>query len=98
MRCLSPRATTRDKKNYNSAFFNAFIKKLDYDFLKTMNPVPIAPKITHMPIGDAGAGVALGQGVGTFAVDFMVVVVFSMVAVGIVVTRVVSVTSGLRVA
>ena len=63
-----------------------------------MNMIPIAPRMTPMPTGDAGAGVSLGQGVGTFAVDFMEAVVFNIVAVGIVVTKVVSRTSGLRVA
>lgn len=49
-------------------------------------------------MGDAGVAVALGHGVGTFIVDFGRVVVFVRVVVGIVVTMVVSVTSGLRVA
>ena len=51
------------------------LEKFVYHFLITTNPMPTAPRITRTPTGEAGAGVAvaLGQGVGTFTVDFAVV-------------------------
>ena len=72
------------------------LKKSVYNFLITINPTPTAPRITRTPMGEAGAGVAvaLGQGVGTFAVDF--VVVFTVVAVVFGAVTVAVVTSGAR--
>ena len=57
-----------------------------------MSPTPTAPRTARTLTGDAGVGVALGQGVGTFAVDFTVVltVVIVVFTVGTVV-----VTSGI---
>ncbi len=49
-------------------------------------------------MGDAGVGVPPGQGVGTFAVDVLDIVVFTVVIIGDVVTTVVSVASASSVA
>ena len=56
--------------------------------------MPTAPRITRTPTGEAGAGVALGQGVGTFAVAF--VVVFTVVAAVFGAVTVAVVSSGAR--
>ena len=59
-------------------------KKSVYHFLSTIRPSPTAPSITHIPTGDAGVGVAVGQGVGgVFRVVTLVVAVVVM-SVGIV--------------
>ena len=70
------------------------IKKCVYNFLITTNPTPTAPKITRIPTGEAGVAVALGHGVGTFAVDFAVV--FTVVADVVGAVTVAVVTSGER--
>ena len=71
------------------------IGKSVYHFLITINPTPTAPRIAMILTGDAaGVGVALGQGVGTFAVDFAVVFTVVTVGVGVVIVAVVS--SGAR--
>ncbi|MCX6690993.1 MAG: hypothetical protein NTW33_02800 [Methanoregula sp.] len=59
---------------------------------------PIAPRITKIPTGDAGVGVALGQGVIGFAVDFTVVFTVVAVVVGAVVMVVVSFASAMSMA
>lgn len=66
------------------------LKKSVYNFLITINPTPTAPRITRTPMGEAGAGVAvaLGQGVGTFTVDFAVVFTIVTLVVGTVVVTV----------
>ena len=66
------------------------VKKNVYLFLITINPTPTAPRITRTPTGEAGAGVAVGQGVGAFTVDFTVVFTVVTVVWGTVVVAVVS--------
>jgi hypothetical protein len=62
-------------------------------------PIPAAPITSVGSTGDASVGVALGHGVGTFSVDFLIVVaVFTGVAVAAVVATVVSSLSGSSVA
>ena len=72
--------------------FFCFTSKKVHGFLRTIKPIPIAPRITMISIGDS-LGVSVGQGVIGFAVLFLGVVVFITVVFGIVVTIVVSVTS-----
>lgn len=59
-----------------------------------MSPAPTAPRIARIPTEEAGVGVAVGQGVGVFSVDFFVVFTVDMVVLGAVVVTVV--TSGAR--
>lgn len=69
-------------------------RKRVYNFLITISPTPTAPRITRTPTGEAGVGVSLGHGVGTFEVDFAVV--FTVVTVVLGVVTVAVVTSGVR--
>jgi hypothetical protein len=69
-------------------------KKSIYHFLSTISPTPTAPRIERILTGDAGVAVALGQGVGTFAVDFAVFFTVVAEVLGAVVVTVVS--SGVR--
>ena len=68
------------------------ISKKVHVFLRTIKPIPIAPRITMISPGDS-LGVFVGQGVIGFSVVFLIIVVLNIVVFGIVVTIVVSVTS-----
>ena len=59
----------------------------------TISPMPTAPRIAIILTGDAGVGVSVGHGVGTFTVDMAVVLTVVTVVWGTVVTVV---SSGAR--